>query len=384
MLKIILSCIVTLSLAVATVPAEAALTTSLQDLVVQGNALRSSLATIQVNNGGVCGQLGTLNTSIEDYLSVVQGVYNQLAAPLTLTSADLTSLEDLSGIARDLAADSIRLSLELRTVEGVADLFEYRSALSAMLRLSDDIGTMADRILEMADRILTMADNIGLMADRILATQRIQAANIALTQNAILSTQTNMIALSKSLSTIGYNLTLGLLLADTQFQVAEMGQLTLNISNAAATLSYLETKTAALSVRVLVVYDLITKDSRQASLYVDGTTLSYLGDLTVAQKQFAAVLETYAATISRIAPLMQTPLLSDATRSMLRLTADINTMSKRIVEMGDKIIVMADNIGIMSGRIVETQVIQRENVALTLSSSQAAQSTMLALIKNMN
>ncbi len=119
MLKIILSCIVTLSLAVATVPAEAALTTSLQDLVVQGNALRSSLATIQVNNGGVCGQLGTLNTSIEDYLSVVQGVYNQLAAPLTLTSADLTSLEDLSGIAADLAADSIRLSLELRTVEGV-------------------------------------------------------------------------------------------------------------------------------------------------------------------------------------------------------------------------------------------------------------------------
>jgi len=384
MLKLILSCIVALSLAVAAVPAEAGLTTSLQDLVVQGNGLRSSLATIQVSNGGVCGQLGTLNTSIEDYLSVVQGVYNQLAAPLTLTSADLTSLEDLSGIARDLAADSIRLSLELRAVEGMADLFEYRSALSAMLRLSDDIGTMADRILEMADRILAMADNIGLMADRILATQRIQAANITLTQNAILSTQTNMIALSKSLSTIGYNLTLGLLLADTQFQVAEMGQLTLDTSNAAATLSYLETKTAALSARVLVVYDLITKDSRQASHYVDGTTLTYLGDLTVAQKQFAAVLETYAATVSRIAPLMQTPLLSDATRSMLRLTADINTMSKRIVEMGDKIIVMADNIGIMSGRIVETQVIQRENVALTLSSVQAAQSTMLALIKNMN
>jgi len=36
----------------------------------------------------------------------------------------------------------------------------------------------------------------------------------------------------------------------------------------------------------------------------------------------------------------------------------------------------------MSNRIVETQKIQRENVALTLNSTQTAQNTMLALIKN--
>ncbi len=133
-----------------------------------------------------------------------------------------------------------------------------------MLRLSDDIGTMADRILEMADRILTMADNIGLWRTGSWLRRGSRQQISPLPRNAILSTQTNMIALSKSLSTIGYNLTLGLLLTDTQFQVAEMGQLTLDTSNAAATLSYLETKTAALSARVLVVYDLITKDSRQA------------------------------------------------------------------------------------------------------------------------
>ncbi|MBK1704031.1 hypothetical protein [Halochromatium glycolicum] len=40
-----------------------------------------------------------------------------------------------------------------------------------VLRLSADIGTMADRIGEMADRI-------GQMADRILETQRIQSDNL--------------------------------------------------------------------------------------------------------------------------------------------------------------------------------------------------------------
>ena len=47
------------------------------------------------------------------------------------------------------------------------------------LRLSDDIGVMADRIWVMADRILKMAD-------KILETQRIQSKNVALTEQNIL------------------------------------------------------------------------------------------------------------------------------------------------------------------------------------------------------
>ena len=39
----------------------------------------------------------------------------------------------------------------------------------------------------------------------------------------------------------------------------------------------------------------------------------------------------------------------------MALTRDIGTMSNRIMEMTDKIIVMADNIGTMSGRIVDTE-----------------------------
>jgi hypothetical protein len=72
-----------------------------------------------------------------------------------------------------MAAASGRLALEINDISAVAELFEYRAALSAMLALSDDIGAMADRIVEMADRILVMADNIGLMADRIMVTQQL-------------------------------------------------------------------------------------------------------------------------------------------------------------------------------------------------------------------
>lgn len=51
------------------------------------------------------------------------------------------------------------------------------------LRLSDDIGDMADRILEMADKI-------GVMADRIIKTQEIQSRNLnATTQLASVSAQ---------------------------------------------------------------------------------------------------------------------------------------------------------------------------------------------------
>lgn len=63
--------------------------------------------------------------------------------------------------------------------------------VEAMLRLSDDIGTMADRIGEMADRIVSTELQIGIMADRILDTQRLQNENVALTQANLLKAQEN-------------------------------------------------------------------------------------------------------------------------------------------------------------------------------------------------
>jgi hypothetical protein len=72
-------------------------------------------------------------------------------------------------------------------------LSTLESSLTSMLRLSDDIGVMADRILEMADQILIMADNIGIMADRILATQVIQGDNLQVIVDASLATQKNIL-----------------------------------------------------------------------------------------------------------------------------------------------------------------------------------------------
>jgi Na+/H+-dicarboxylate symporter len=74
-------------------------------------------------------------------------------------------------------------------------LTSLEASLYSMLRLSDDIGTMSNRILEMADKILVMADNIGLMADRILATQLIQNSNIELVVAATMQTQQNTLTL---------------------------------------------------------------------------------------------------------------------------------------------------------------------------------------------
>ena len=63
--------------------------------------------------------------------------------------------------------------------------------LNAMLRLSDDIGTMADRILLMSDQIIATESQIGTMADRILETQTLQNQNVALTQANLLKAQEN-------------------------------------------------------------------------------------------------------------------------------------------------------------------------------------------------
>lgn len=69
----------------------------------------------------------------------------------------------------------------------------------SMLRLSSDIGKMANRISEMADRIVASELQIGIMADRILETQKLQNGNIASTQLNILKAQKNFESLLTTL-----------------------------------------------------------------------------------------------------------------------------------------------------------------------------------------
>jgi hypothetical protein len=251
------------------------------------------------------------------------------------------------------------------------------------LQLSDDIGTMANRILEMADRILVMADNIGLMADRIILTQQIQSANLGMTQAFLLSTQQNMILLSESVSTMIYNVTLGQLDVDTNNLLDDMTIINLTTENMAQELERLEASTTLMLSGMVDLYTWINTTSQGASHYINGDTLTTLGDLSEIYTQLALSLEIYADAINQLAPLTNTIILSDATAAMLKLTADIGIMAGRIMEMTDKIIVMADNIGLMADNIVTTQELQQTNIELTESSLLAAQTATITAIKNM-
>ncbi len=65
--------------------------------------------------------------------------------------------------------------------------------------------------------------------------------------------------------------------------------------------------------------------------------------------------------------------------AMLQLSQDIGAMADRILEMADRILIMADNIGLMADRIITTQMIQNQNIALTQSSILLTQQNMVLL-----
>ena len=355
--------------------------TDLQNLSTQAGTLNTELSAFTFNQESSCMNLGTLNRSIEAYSALLKSTTEAMAS-FSVTEADLTALDNLSAIVKNMGTESLRLTAELNSIENVAELFEYRAGISAMLQLSNDIGTMADRILEMADRILIMADNIGIMADRILITQQIQNTNITLTQASILTTQQNMVLLSDSLSSIAYNLTLGQILNDTDALSAALNSMNLDSNNMDSELASLEAQTTALLGQTTNLLLLVVNNSKNMSHYINSDTLTMLGDLSTVHKALALSLETYASTIEQLAPLTQTPVLSDATASMLQLTKDIGVMSDRIMEMTKNIYIMADNIGLMADNIVATQDIQTTNVVLTEASLLNSQSIMINVIKN--
>lgn len=75
-----------------------------------------------------------------------------------------------------------------------------------ILGLSDDTGTMADRILVMSDNIGLMADRIGEMADRIVYTEELMVS--AITDSGISSLITSPIEGTVVTATTPFNITL--------------------------------------------------------------------------------------------------------------------------------------------------------------------------------
>jgi len=368
-------------LLLSTIILHADIHTELQELSNESNIIHTELSNFTFNQAGACMELGSINKSLETSIAQMKNIIETMPS-FSVTEEDLTAFDNLSASIKAMGVESLRLTYELNDIEDVTVLFEYRTGISAMLQLSNDIGLMADRILEMADRILVMADNIGIMAERIMITQQIQNSNIALTQASILTTQQNMVALSDSLSTVAYNFTLGQVMDDANILSDTMSAIGIGANNMDTELASLETETIALLNKSTNLLLDIVEHSQGMSHYINADTLRMLGDLTQIHKALALTLETYADTIEQIAPLTQTPILSDATAAMLRLTRDIGLMSDRIMEMTDKIYIMADNIGLMADNIVETQEIQKTNVLLTQTSLLNSQTIMINVIKN--
>ncbi len=344
------------------------LTQDLANLVSNAETLDFQLSNTSLTTNNSCAELSTANASITELSNSIELLNTSLSAPLSLTTEDLNSLDDLSNLSRSIASSIQSMSMDVNNLSMTAELFEYQASLAAMLQLSDDIGTMADRILEMANNILVMADNIGLMADRILITMTLQNSNIALTQASMLATQQNMIALSGTFDTLGYNALLSSLVGDSNLLSSAMANLNFNENNMATELATLESSVATVNAAVDIIYTQIINNSEILSHNINGDTLTLLGDLSTIHQSLAISLEMYSGSINTLAPLTSTPVLSNATASMLRLTSDIGIMSDRIMEMVDNIIIMADNIGDMAGLIVETETLQQNNVVLTQNS----------------
>lgn len=133
-------------------------------------------------------QLVLITTTIVTSPSYADAYTDALACPANTSTTDIAMLPtQMNDTSIDLNAQmALIASIESRMndlLQSGQTLNQADSAwLSAMLRLSSDIGLMADRIGVMADRI-------GTMSDRIVATQVLQSDNFLATQSNSLESQ---------------------------------------------------------------------------------------------------------------------------------------------------------------------------------------------------
>ncbi len=133
-----------------------------------------------------------MSLSVESMAFDFSSPTETLCTPTTQV-VDVTMFNDSTNLSFKLLETSaavLSLSESMLANASIANT-EY---VQAMLQLSTDIGTMADRIGEMADRIVETEFQIGYMADRIVTTQTIQNANVTATQANIVQAQANFLA----------------------------------------------------------------------------------------------------------------------------------------------------------------------------------------------
>ena len=127
-------------------------------------------------------------------------------------------------------------------------------------------------------------------------------------------------------------------------------------------------------------FDTIVLQSATSTMYINATSLTSLGNMSVMLTSLATAVDGYVVAIEGLQAVTFAPTLSDSLSSMLQLSADIGVMANRILEMGDIILSMSDNIGLQADQILVTQQLQSTNVAITQASILAAQEMAIGII----
>ena len=342
--------------------------------------LNSSISNTDLTSNSMCASLLSLNKQAKEIVNAIVLVNDNFSSPITLDEETLLLTENLFVTLSSLSNQSSLLSDEITMLQPNTNAKIVADGISAMLRLSSDIGEMADRIGEMADNILIMADNIGLMADRILETQTIQSENLLLTQNTLLQTQTNTLALVSVVETASYDLSLDTLIAEGNSLVAQMSLVSLNSWNMASELEDVQTDVNAYLVQIEQFKTLLNTDTVQNTIYINSDALNKLVDLSIIMTSMGIVMDAYGTSIKAAQAFTSKTTLLEAMDYMLRLSEDIGKVSNNILEMADQILLMADNIGLTAEQILLTQELQSTNIATAQVSILAAQQLAIGII----
>lgn len=361
-------------------PASAALKEDLQNLALQSETFRSELSMLELNASSVCSPLVQANQKARDMVNSITAIDESLSAPLQIDADTLDALEQLSVTNLSLANEALRLSLDLQQLNNATSVLTIKDGITSILQLSDDIGTMADRIGEMADKILVMADNIDIMADRIVTTQEIQSTNLTSSIETLLQTQTNTLTLVSVIETSTRELDYDTLIADGMELSSRMHAVMLSPWTMKYQLQSVADDVKSFLDQIIIVSNALKSDASNGTLYIDGTSMMQLYDLSTMLTFIATAVDGYVIAIEGFEPSTSTVTLKDSLNSMLRLSADIGVMADRIGEMGDTILVMADNIGMVADTFITTQQFQSANLLATQNSVLAAQQMAITII----
>lgn len=367
-------------LSLAASSARADLTSDLVGIEDQAATLRTALAAVDGPVAGMCGGLVGVTQLSRDLVGEVTRVDESLAAPLTVDGATLDAVERLSLASVDLANEAARLTGDVSAQQTATDGMDMATAISAVLQLSSDIGVMADRIGGMSDKILVMSDDIGAMADRILVTQQLQSDNLLITQQSVLATQTNALALVSVVEDATYGLSFASLAADGEALAVALSSTTLSPWNMATKLSAAATDVRALTTQVESLRAVLLGDTTQSTISSSATALSQLTDVSAMLAGLSTAVDGYVVAISGLQAITSSPTLLASLKSMLQLSADIGLMANRILEMADQILAMSGNIGLQADQLVLTQQSASLSVASTQATVLAVQEWAVALI----